>query len=607
MATGLVTLNPSDALNVTLSGGNLVATGTSSAPPGLVRGVNAQSSGLYYFEGRFTAGTAGDGIGIAGANTPLNSTNSAVVYVTYYNQGPIYVGGAQIGSMGINLLGSGDTMSVVLDTNRSLVYFRNVSVDPTYGWNAFPVWNNGTYGDPNLPAAGTGGASYTVFGPGTTPVFPMWLFNTNGYTAQQVTLVTAAASMLGAVPSGFSTLGPSAWDPAKTIGTGVVLSNSNMTANVPASASATNQITVIGTVSMTSGKYYFEVQVDEIDTNSISHGNGPGISDGGNAHFVYASDGNPPDIRQVVSGTGSILLTIGATGFQLFPGGMRLGIAVDLTAGQFWYRNLGAQPAAGIGGISIAGLTGPFLPFGVIAGPGHVLGYNFQPSSFVGTVPAGVSVWPGLYQPDVFSPPNISLPIIRERVTDTRTSSVASGKRWRSPLRQYPTIRWTLTFEALTSLSSYQGLVAQGWQYLEGFIVDQSGPFQEFLFQDIYTADYQISGGLIGTGDGVTTNFTISRALRNTHEPVGWVNASDVSNVSVGGVTQGTGWSIVTPNILSFATAPAPGAAITITCNFYWRCTFTEDTALMDAFMLDLLDFKELKFESLPSATAANL
>jgi hypothetical protein len=600
MATGLVTLNPSDALNCTLSGGNLVATGTGSAPPAAVRGVNGQSAGLYYFEAVVSVGTAGDGIGVAGSVTALSAvaagTNAAMIYVTYYAQGPVFVNGVQNGQ--INQLGTGDTVSVVLDINRSLVYFRDSTIDPTYGWNAFPAWNNGGNTNPNLPVLGTGAAVYTAFGPGTTPVFPMWFFMPNRAVAQQVTLVTAPGSMYGQVPSGFSTLGASAWDPAKTVGTGVVLSNANMTANVP--AGTVSQITVIGTVSMTAGKYYFEVQVDAIDTTTQNNNNGVGISDGANAHTVTVR-GNQ-EINQDNTG----LLTIGADSFQWYSG-MRIAVALDLTAGKIWYRNLGAQPSAGIGGISIAGMTGPFLPAGILAGPSHVLGYTFSAASFVGTVPSGVSVWPGLYQPDVFSPPNISLPIIRERGTDTRTASVASGKRWRSPLRQYPTIRWTLTFEALTSLAAYQGLVSQGWQYLEGFIVDQSGPFQEFLFQDIYTPDYQISGGLIGTGDGVTTNFTISRALRNTHEPVGWVNQADVSNVSVGGVTQASGWSILSPNILSFATAPAAGKAITITCNYYWRCTFTEDTASMDAFMLDLLDFKELKFESLPSSTAANL
>ena len=205
--------------------------------------------------------------------------------------------------------------------------------------------------------------------------------------------------------------------------------------------------------------------------------------------------------------------------------------------------------------------------------------------------------------PDIFSPPNVGYPVKRERLNQTIVKAAPSGQRWRSPVRSYPTLRWTLPFEALTTLGSYQGLSAQTQQYLEGFFVDQIGPFNEWLFQDVYTPDYQLSAAQIGLGDGVSTNFTVCRAWRNTHEPVGYVRSADVSSVTVAGASTGA-WSITSPNILTLSTAPAIGASVAISCSYFWRCTFTEDVAEFEEFMQQLFETRALRFESLPSLTA---
>ena len=144
-------------------------------------------------------------------------------------------------------------------------------------------------------------------------------------------------------------------------------------------------------------------------------------------------------------------------------------------------------------------------------------------------------------------------------------------------------------------------------QYVEGFIVDQGGPWTEFLFQDTATPDYQATAAQIGVGDGTTTSFAFCRALRNTHEPVGYVFQAGVSSVTVNGVAQVGNWSVTPPNLLTFTSAPAAAAVIAAAFQYYWRCTFASDTLDMDEFMTDLFELKELKFESLPSATSPNI
>jgi hypothetical protein len=215
--------------------------------------------------------------------------------------------------------------------------------------------------------------------------------------------------------------------------------------------------------------------------------------------------------------------------------------------------------------------------------------------------------WPGSYTPDVFLPPNVGFPVIRRPNFATREAASATGRRWRSAQRQYPTWKYTMPFEVLPTGGQYQGASGAALQYVAGFYVDQQGKFAEFLFQDIYTPDYQVAGGLIGYGDGATLSFPFVRAWRNTYEPVGWVNAADVSGVKLAGVSQASGWSVTSPNLLTFATPPAAGAAIAASFNFYWRCTFSDDSIEFEEFMADLFDLKELNFETLPSNVASAL
>lgn len=209
--------------------------------------------------------------------------------------------------------------------------------------------------------------------------------------------------------------------------------------------------------------------------------------------------------------------------------------------------------------------------------------------------------------PDIFVPPALGWPFAVSVTPLTAVQAHSNARRYTMPTRQYPTYMITLTFEVLNSGAAYQGLAGNTLQYVKGFFIDQVGKYNGFLFRDTSTPDFQVTVGALGTGDGTTLNFTFCRALRETHEPVGYVFVADVSAVYVAGVLQATGWSVTAPNLLTFASAPAYGATITATFKWYYLATFAEDQAVFSQFAAQLFEVKELKLLTLPSDTAAGL
>ena len=595
--TGYPTWSPGDLSGISLSNGNLTATQGGTAN-GAVRASARATAGLYYCETLRNGGSGGNfdhsGFGLADAGQAIG----ALAVTPEGGPGAIYCELAWLtGSIWLNGVkqvascNAGGATAMLVDTARALVYWRANAADPEYGWNGSAGWI-GTSAPAN-PATGTAGWSIASLWGSGQPVYAMAAFVAGAAAQQRMVLYGDAAGWMAPAPVGFVALG-GGWNAASDATGKVVVSSDGGTASLAQGAAAAADIFSTNPIA-TGQKVYFELGFDAITAS----GSG-GVADAALANVIG------------VQGDG----TAGSDGYLSCrldtPQGLRLAVAIDRVTNQWWYRCLGADPVSGKGGIPYSAImvsgTGAVLPFLWTNAEGAQFGLVTDPASFTGVVPAGAVPWPPLAPaPDVFAPPDAGWSVTRERLTQTRIATAATGRRWRSALRQYPTIRYTLTFEALTSAAAYQGLASQSWQYVEGFLVDHLGPFAEFLFQDIFTPDYQVTGGTIGIGDGATTSFTFSRALRNTHEPVGWVSLADVSGVWVNGTLQSGNWSVTAPNILSFTTPPAVGAVITASFAFYWRCSFSEDSLSQDEFMSGLFELKELEFETLPSATPASV
>jgi hypothetical protein len=150
----------------------------------------------------------------------------------------------------------------------------------------------------------------------------------------------------------------------------------------------------------------------------------------------------------------------------------------------------------------------------------------------------------------------------------------ASGVSARTAVRQYPIWEFEFTYEFISDDRSLGTSSLQNWI---GFFLSRQGAFDTFLWKD--PDDYNVTGGLMGTGDGVTTQFYFKRPLGGYLEKVGQVDNGNTINIYKNGVLQGSGYTLTLPNSIVFATAPANGVAITADFQFFYNGTFQEDTA----------------------------
>jgi hypothetical protein len=177
----------------------------------------------------------------------------------------------------------------------------------------------------------------------------------------------------------------------------------------------------------------------------------------------------------------------------------------------------------------------------------------------------------------------------------TIVASHASGREVRDARYQNPIWQFEVSLDGLASDSaSYPGLGAQSLQSLMGLFLQCQGQFGTFLYVD--PTDNAVTAQTFAAGDGSTTSFAFARALGGFLEPVGWVTS--VSQVTIGGVAQSAGWSLVAPNSLVFATAPASGAPIGASFAYAFQCRFEDDAADFEQFMQNLWALQSLKFRS---------
>ncbi len=177
----------------------------------------------------------------------------------------------------------------------------------------------------------------------------------------------------------------------------------------------------------------------------------------------------------------------------------------------------------------------------------------------------------------------------------TIVASHVSGREVRDALYQNPIWQFELTFDGLGSdAASYPGVGAQSLQALMGFFLQCQGQCGTFLYVD--PSDSAATAQTFATGDGATTSFTFARWLGGFLEPVGWVTG--VTQVTVAGVAQASGWSLSVPNNLVFSSAPASGAAIGATFAYAFQCRFEDDSIDFEEFMQNLWRVDSLKFRS---------
>jgi uncharacterized protein (TIGR02217 family) len=198
------------------------------------------------------------------------------------------------------------------------------------------------------------------------------------------------------------------------------------------------------------------------------------------------------------------------------------------------------------------------------------------------------------------SVPGLTWPLKETPTGSTRVSTHVSGREVRAPLFAVPRYQFELVYDNLSSSPLDSGSGASSLQAIEGFFLAMQAQFESFLVKksdhtkDI--SDSVVSGQLLGTGDGARTDFLFTRPIGSHNEPVGQVEPTGL-NVYVDGVlkTVTTDYSVILPNVLRLATAPASFKSVTADYTHYFRCRFAEDTIDFSYFMYQLAEAQSVK------------
>ncbi len=179
----------------------------------------------------------------------------------------------------------------------------------------------------------------------------------------------------------------------------------------------------------------------------------------------------------------------------------------------------------------------------------------------------------------------------------TRKAAHVSGREVRAPFFSTPLYEFELTFDALDSNGTFLGAGASSLQSLMGVYLQAQGSYGTFLYID--PTDNAVTAQWIGVGTGVQTTFTFMRTLGVVTEPVSYVTL--VSNISLDGVNQPTGWVTSAPRTLTFSAAPPSGVVVTATFTYAFECRFLEDQVDFENIMSGLWQVESLKFRSVKS------
>lgn len=180
------------------------------------------------------------------------------------------------------------------------------------------------------------------------------------------------------------------------------------------------------------------------------------------------------------------------------------------------------------------------------------------------------------------SPPSIAWDNTKTQIWDTKIQTYGLGGRKSLSRWSYP--KWELECE-------YTCLDPDELEYMAGFFGYVRGQHQPFLWLDL--EDYRQENVRVGVGDGETTDFQLVRNFADLFvEPIYGTVAetlhvfADDAEVAVLSEDEG---------IVKLATAPASGAVLTATFNYYWRVAFDDDEMEWTNFWYEFYKTKTVK------------
>lgn len=173
---------------------------------------------------------------------------------------------------------------------------------------------------------------------------------------------------------------------------------------------------------------------------------------------------------------------------------------------------------------------------------------------------------------------------------------------------QYPLHDFELTYRFLRDGPNWRSaLAALELRTMVGFFLQLAGSQGRFLFRN--PADWNVFQNPIGTGDGTTAAFTLTRTYgANGYtgtEPVGQVDTAAGINVYLAGSSTPEDpasytVSTATPvaNTITFDTPPAAGAAIAVDMQYRYYCKLTDDQMSFEKFMSQIWSLNRITLRS---------
>lgn len=172
-----------------------------------------------------------------------------------------------------------------------------------------------------------------------------------------------------------------------------------------------------------------------------------------------------------------------------------------------------------------------------------------------------------------------------------------SGRESRIKHRQYPKYTFRVSVEFLIENREEAQL-----KELMGFMLQRGGMYEAFLYKD--PNDNHVDNQLIGAGNGATTSFQLVRDYGGFTEPVENINAVASADdghtpyIYVNGdrKTLTTDYTVSESGLITFVSAPANGAQVTATIDYYYRVRFLADGYDFTQFMADLHECLDIEF-----------
>jgi uncharacterized protein (TIGR02217 family) len=137
-------------------------------------------------------------------------------------------------------------------------------------------------------------------------------------------------------------------------------------------------------------------------------------------------------------------------------------------------------------------------------------------------------------------------------------------------------------------------------QDIVGFFEQCAGEASSFYFEPPTLSP--VSAQALGTGDGATATFAITVSIGGA--TIAPANVGAVSAFYLDGVPQSSGFTVNATALalsVTFARAPAAGAAVTADLYWYFLCRFDDDDVDTEEFMAALYALQSLKLRTVRS------